>query len=360
MKTMETYSYLVPDASYKLIELSPELLEVIKLQKSGISIKASSHDSLDLVLTTDTKTFQLREKKHSNTQLLIKEKNEKIIGFSSFGSALELNKTIGRINYSNVPIYNGNLSKFKERLLKNQSISISVDELILQSPISRGEFDNHWIELNGSEIENIAVILSSNFITEILTLLINIIIANDLNFNNLNLYKIFQIIEIEIENEIENITIDILETVLKKFSKNLQNPFKIDFLKISKWYGIEMLKLYSTNSIEIDEFCLNWKSSIPSSLTSIESISIDLNMLKGYYYKITGSTNKIKYLNKHSLPMDNTSRFKALFQLNKYWDLDEFEPFIIDLNEKNLKITSFIMKYARVQKQGNKTIISSR
>ena len=121
------------------------------------------------------------------------------------------------------------------------------------------------------------------------------------------------------------------------------------------WYGIRALRKYaSRTSMPQEEFLVKWKSTFPP----FSPFSIDIKMLKGWYFK--PALTNIQYVSKDILPLDAKDRFKMLFKLQSQWDLEDISAFVEELNVKGLKIDNFIMKYARKKRVGKRNIVSGR
>lgn len=347
METNEMYAKVGMASRYKLLPLTVEVLETMK-NGEKLRIKAAGRE---LAVTCDSKTFQLRQKNHSNTQLLMSRDHagRGLVAMAGFSSELELKLSVGSIDLSEIPFYDGDLLK-----LMSQS-HMSVEELLQKSVISESEFYTKWIELNGSEVDRKAVILSQNYVTEVLGVVINTVIACKMDpAQPIAIGEIYKLID----NDDNTITIEVIHTILVKFSQNARYTdieFTLDLIKISTWYGVHSLKLFAQSlNISIDEFLIKWRSTLPSAL----STSLDISYLKGHYY--SPYPDQIRYINKNTLPSDPQSRFKNLFLLQQNWLIDDIIPFITDLNTKNFKPSAFIMKYARVKKQGSTTCVSAR
>lgn len=341
------YSNLQDDPCYRLIELSPELLEIIEKNEEPIFLKASNDES-DIIICSNSKTFQIKQRNHSNTVMLMNHKNDdkgdSFWSYSKQSSVFECKLGTGSIDIKDIPIYYGqDTSKISDN-------SVSVDFLKENSPISDLEFEKVWFNLNGSAIDGKAIILSHDFITRSLHVLIMSIMASNLNFEELSLIEVYQTL-----SEDDDFTIDIVETVLRKFANESREPFSLNKEKIAQWYGIESLKKYASQKyISPSEFSIKWKSEFPPFF----ECSIDLPLLSGYFVKPL--PDRIQYVSKHDLPDDINERLKILFKLQSSWELNDLIPFIEKFNVKGLKYENFIMKFAKKKKVGKRIIITPR
>lgn len=343
-------SRLQLDSSYKFMELTPELLNIIQENKEKLYLKSPNGEA-DVVLCTSSKTYKIRQRNHSNTVLVMKEKiadntdeNAQLIGYASLPSVFECHSVGPSIDTSGIPIYDGITEM-------NLSESLTIDELKQRSAISEQEFDKIWFDSNGSSFNDYAILLDEAFISKTLHLLIMSITAADLDLDEMSIIEVYN----SIKEEAPSFTIDIVESVLRKFSSNEKEPLKIDRVKVSQWYGIQSLRRNcSRRSLSLSEFQIKWKSELPPFFES----PIDVALLKGSYY--SPLPEKIQYISKDTLPNDINGRLKQLFKLQSTWDLNQLIPFIEEFNNKDLKWENFIMKFAKRKKIGKRFLITQK
>lgn len=340
---MKVYTHIEPSQEYRVIQLLPEIREAFGERNQELSIKASSHQS-EIVLCTRSKTFRLRQKNHSNTVLVMKQQDDALMGFTSLHSELEPMSVQGKIDISRIPVFRN------ARTYTQDENAPTVNEVLLQSPISRLEFKKQWGEIAGCEVAGKAALLHPKTVTEILDLILSTVIANKKSFE--------QVIVVEIYEHVKlvdaTITFEMVQSVILKFSDSLIEPFSIDSRKVSKWYGIHALQSYARDALSSEEFMIRWKSVIPGFF----NCSIELSLLVGFFYRPLNG--KVQYLHKQNLPSDPKERFNQLFRLQSTWEIAEIEPFISDLNTKNVKLESFIMKYAKRRKAAKQILVSAR
>lgn len=360
------------DHTYKLLQLSPELLDYIKSNEHGeLLLKSPSTLKNHIVLVTNNKTWKMRQMNHSNSVLLlnnmninklnktiehiipIEEPTNKLLGIANLAYEYELSKIPGHIEISNLPIYDGKIEATYEcEALHN------VETLMNDSPISREEFYNEWYTLCGCEVKGNAVILSKEFVTEGLQLLIPVLITKDIDYKsdafNISIADISQ--DLYLQNKLY--TQEVTNTILHKFciKDHASNRFRLNNLAVSKWFGIQTL--FSTNArlISPKDFLLKWKSSFPP----FYNVPIDLSQMRGYYCRPLNE--QIQFLNPSTLtPGDMSTRVKELFQIVKEWEYEEFLPFIEEFIPKGKKPESIVLKYAKKKRVGkNRFIVCPR
>lgn len=358
---------------YKLIQLPPALTDYIKeneyeSNENQLVIKSSKSIDNDLVLVNPDNTWKIRQMNHSNSVVLLNNMNvnklnhsldhisstqdqlpDKLLGITNLSYEYEISKVDGKIDISKLPDYDGSEIIGEYEIL--------IDDFINDSLISRNQFLAKWYNYCGCEINNRAVILTSDFVSEILHNLIPVLISNDIPYEseeyNLNLSHISKLM---LEQN-SSFTQNILVTILSKFGQTKNNTdFKLNNNKISKWFGIQTLIKLNHNLISTNQFLINWKSALPS----FYNIPIDLMQLRGYYCRPLN--DDIQYLNPENLSNnDISSRIKDLFKIVNSWDFDEFYPFIIDFIPPGRKPDLIILKFARKKRSGkNKFIVSPR
>ncbi|CAI1872259.1 hypothetical protein SEUBUCD646_0C00590 [Saccharomyces eubayanus] len=369
------------DTSYKLIQLTPELLDIIQdpAQNNQLRFKSLDEDKSEVVLCSHDKTWVLKQRKHSNTVLLMKEFVPEepisfdetqlfglskpymdILSFAKTESEFETREAEGQLNLDAVPMYDGELD-FRERAMKKSSTRIfeTLEELLENSPCSAVEGVSKWHKIGGSVKDGVLCILSQNFLSKALHVLLMSVMAESLDLQRLQIDDTYQAVGKDIENEFNPYTKEIIRTVLNKFAvqeqQSQEETWRLRIPFIAQWYGIQALRKYvSGTSMPLDEFLIKWKSLFPPFFPC----DIDVEMLRGYHFKPTDKT--IQYVARSTLPTDPKERFRVLFKLQSQWNLEDIKPLIEELNIRGMKIDSFIMKYARRKRLGKKTVVTSR
>ena len=366
--------------NYKLIQLPKTFINELKsssttnekiLLKYGINsnkfqLKSSSSNSTPF-LTTTNKTFKIRQQNHSNCQMLLHD----FINFKNFENYLIIENFHNNIiNYSNINIWEINdLNDIKDdkfnciTIESLNEVMISFIKIFNQTPISVVEFDNLIINDNVYPSFDKIVKISQNLKIQ----LINEIILNfnsiDIKGTILNIYnKISQKYNIKNHLIIRIITFLIINYTNITDDITTETPCIDQFIS----YNIEDKK-YILNDNKIIKFIIS------TILEKIKKISIDdllielrMNLPINYNTKfdikdiITGigyitNSNTVNYINIETLKNLKTpnERFDKLFQLKSNWLIEEIEPFISDINVRNIKIDKFALKYCKVKRVNN-------
>jgi sister chromatid cohesion protein DCC1 len=352
------YQQIKPDDTYtyKLLQLPNELLDLIKTNNEPITLKSGSTDDENhLVVCSEHKTWRLRQMNHSNYITLLDNSNNNhnnkiygscteepfdasntLVGFANTTYEYELSPFTGVINKSNLPIFDG---KFPD---DGNYTKTSMEKLLEESPISKYEFYHNWYANGGCDVEDIAVILSDSWITEVLTMIITVLIAQGLDYNLcwFDLKSTFQLVH----NENNDFTESMVTTVIHKFSRVKDGQFMLENESIAQWFGIQTLAQSNLKLWKKQEFLIHWKSSLPE----FYNVSLDLKNLYGHYCRPV--EDRIRYVDTSKLSSQVSIRFTQLFQAASLWDYNEFLPFITKLVPPGKKVDTMIMKYGRKKK----------
>ncbi|KAK8440893.1 Ctf8p and Ctf18p associating protein [Candidozyma auris] len=342
------------DYTYKLVELSDDLVDYIKKGKGSLSFKSPKSIDNHLVLCTDDETYTVRQQNHSNTTILmndahvnkLKQKFEttdsSLVGIEQLSYTYELTKSSGYIDTAGIAKYPGGDVKSSK----------NIDQVKADSPVDAAHFEKQWYGLCGSTIDGYAVLLETDFITDALYTLISIL----LSLSKANEEYDLQQVASKCESQNTKLTKEIVATLSHRFGEETSpSRFKLDQNKCAWWFGVETMKKASPSLLTEKEFMLKWKSSLPPFF----SASLDLSFLRGNFCR--PQSDKIRYLNPEMLSKDLHARIKELFQMVKEWDYEEFLSFIDSFIPATKKKDSVIVKFARKKRVGkNKFVVCPR
>lgn len=360
---------------YKFLKLSPELLDYMKTKtKPELLIKSSYLDKKNgnnfLVLCTKDKTWKIKQANQTNTILLLENRksdfqninnnpqikktniNNNLVKLQSTNYCYELYDSYGHFDESLLPVYSGN--SIIDCEINKDTIKTSVNEFLLNSPISRSEFFSKWYLYKGCEINGQAYILSDEFVSEALQTLIALLFSKkiDVNSNKINLLEIKK----SMINEGNRFTDSIFDTIIHKFSSFVSDSyFQLNNNSIAQWFGTQLLISLKSTPTSRELFLIQWKDCLPP----FYNPSFLLKDLYGYFYTVFD--DHILYLDPQSLSNDISVRFTQLFNLHDTWHYDEFIPYIINLTSSKQSADMLISKYARKKRtRDNKLFIISK
>lgn len=340
MTRINLYSKMKLDSSYKLIQLTPDILKVIEQSANNnkekredekgenssndqsygtfptglafktINMKDNQINKNDVVLCSSNKTWLLRQKNHSNTVLLMKKykpdkkivlpenllfgKKEQptldLLGFSKTTYEYETKPIHGKINLDLIPIFDGELNFGKDFIYQekdedNNNNNIlsrylkNFDELVENSACSREECLKEWHEMGGCKVNGYICIFSEAFMTKALHVTLVSILGGSIDMNELDLKETFKLVTRDIDEDYNPYTLEVIETVLNKFgTKRLKND-----LNDGKMVGNDNNKI-----------C--WK--------------LNMDIIAKWY----GKQALLKYASQHSVPIDEfLIKWKSLF-----------------------------------------------
>ncbi|WPK25296.1 hypothetical protein PUMCH_002607 [Australozyma saopauloensis] len=345
------------DHKYKLMQLPKELLEYLKTPDNVLEFKLPLSRKNHLVLCTESETYTVRQMNHSNTQLVVEDLQVPAVGRKLMGlgpdssSSLlavglcsylyELTPSLGEIETAGLPLYDGTAE------LLVGSVPLSVESLMQSSPIARTCFQSQWHALCGSEIDGIAVILSPDFVTNVLYTIIAVAIAE--KWSSFTLEEMAP----RLASENSKFTRLVLETIAGKFCECKDNELSLNRPEIAKWFGIMSLKKLATATSDKD-LLLQWKSSLPPFFNAL----LDLKVLRGHFYRPLAG--RLQYLNKETLSPEIHARIKDMFKITKDWDYDEFLPYVEEFIPATKKADAVILKYAKKKRMGKLFVVCPR
>lgn len=336
------------DHIYKLVELPDDLLDYIKTEPGKtLQFKAPTGPN-NLVLCTDSTTYNVRQMNHSNTVLLMNDMSSnylqknlatgdlerKLLGIGMTRYQYELTNCDGFVDTTGIPTYSGTIEKAEK----------TVADVLADSPISKERFYKSWYDLCGSEVDGYAVILGPDFTTDVLHTLVSILIASgaaDGAFSESSLAK-------SALEQNPKYTPQVVHTVVEKFSTD----GKLSNEAVAKWFGIQTLKKCS--ELPDNEFLLKWKLSLPP----FYDAPLDLVLVRGNYCR--PYVGRVRHLHGANLSNEISARIKELFQIVKEWDYDEFLPYVEEFIPLTKKPESVILKFARKKRVGKKFVVCPR
>lgn len=335
------------NAHYKLIQLNPELMLAIE-KGEEIVIKESATLEPQLVMTSASSTWKIRQMNHSNLVLIMQDTKDMNVGAYATGASAperglvgvalcsyeyELTPMKGYIDPQMIPVYTG--GPVPQTVLMSQ--------LLDDSPVSPAEFTEAWSKLGGCELDGYAVLLSTELISRVLYLMLTTLIAHQVDYND----------TLPVEDVINWLPAEnpaVVRSVVAKFCQG----DKLDNNAVVRWFGIEKLKDLQNQTVVHKIFLLKWKSSLPE----FYNVPLDITELRGYFY--TPVDGMIQYIDRDLLANDVKVRVAQLLDRQRQWDYDEFVSLIDDLVPVGKKPDTIIMKHARKKRLGSKFVVTTR
>lgn len=368
-------------------------------------------------LTTINSTFKLRQQNHSNCVMLLND-NKSILNFNNYlimekQNMSQLNNI--KLNFKDINIielksftelndsnneYNDDDDDLNCVTIKNlNNIFKSCKKLFENTPISIVEFDsllifnglipnfNSLIKIN-SNLEMLILNLILSFIPNdndndgngnfLLSSFSNNQIEQIINQSSEKIYKKFKILKnqhlikriiinvwkrytINEDNEDNNKENNDFQTLDQYIYYSLSNNFKskLNHNKIIKFLTMTILR--KEKKILLNDLLIQIRLNLPSNYLPNFEINEILNGFS-YLKKLDNNEIEINYLLPDQLTIfkNPKERFEKLFTFKNQWPIEEIQPFIISLNTKGIKIDKFCLKYCRVKKIKNRTVLMRR
>ncbi|KAG4302993.1 hypothetical protein PCANB_000675 [Pneumocystis canis] len=326
-----------------LIELTDELLELLKTEKTSCLTLKPDYDRHGTVLCSPSKTYFLRDVSQTNSLLLFQHENDGFSLLKDAKSYLEIIPIPVRINFKPfAPIYDG------YNLHVSDMISLyTLPQVKRRIPASDEEIHRALTNSMCLVINGYLRQLSFNYILRVLQLILANAEAEEIPLDKLKLDVLMVYIG---SDELK----DVVELILRRFSRTQIEPYVMDGPSIARWIGIQLLAEKKGISIPLEDFIQTWKSIIPSPF----SMHAELSLLQGEYI-LTGSSS-LRYFPADMLPMDPALRFHELFLAQPKWNLSDILPFVRGLETDETKIDALLRKFARKQNVCEKTIVTAR
>lgn len=344
------------DHVYKLVQLPPALLELIKAGDQQLHFKAPESVKNHLVVCTNDDTYVVRQMNHSNTMLILNDMAINPLGVSLahttllpeghllLGVALssyeyELSATDGYIDTSEIDSYDGSGTTKSQK---------SVADVLADLPIAPLQFETQWHRLCGSEVDGRAVLLSASFVTDALYTMISYLIAN-----RMDAFEPEKVAP-HMLREDPRLTAPIVATLTGRFcSSSTDNQWQLDKESVACWFGVETLKRLAT-AVPDNELLLQWKSSLPPFFNA----PLEMKLLHGNYCR--PDAGKVRYLARAALSPEISARIKEMFLIVREWDYDEFLPFVAEFIPPTKKADSVLLKYSHKRRVGKRFVLGPR
>lgn len=344
------------DHVYKLVQLPPALLDVMKTGNQKIQFKAPGATKNHLVVCTDNDTYTVRQMNHSNTVLLVNDMSANpldaslthrslapagrvLLGVALSSYEYELTPTDGYIDTSGIATYTGSGPVPSKK---------TVSDVIADLPIALLQFADQWHLACGSEVDGLAVLLSPAFVTDVLYTVISHLVATRADtFDPVDVAS-------QVQKDDSRVTAPVVATIAGKFCvRTAEGQLQLDEEAVARWFGLEVLKR-TPSAVSDNELLLQWKSSLPP----FYSAPLEMRLLHGHYCR--PEVGKVRYLARAALSPEIHARIKEMFQMVREWDYDEFLPFVAEFIPATKKADSVLLKYSRKRRVGKRFVVGPR
>ncbi|XP_011566131.3 sister chromatid cohesion protein DCC1 [Plutella xylostella] len=388
-----------PDASLhndnlRLMQLDDYLLKEIE---AGKELVFKGEREENVVLCTETKTYDVKEAETSNSLLLVPElmfatdtghdetmKNNSMDGDSdtSFDkSNTSLNKSTDSDdgkpprNIQHKDIVNTfftyyELKQCKPRLNKlrkileatryrgpeleyavDKSKLLDYNKLFHQIQASRAELTQELEKIQAIEIDGYYRLLEFDYEFRVLSYMLDLIEENSWPLDRISK-------EITIDSLKELVPSSILEAMFRHYTDptveeggDLYFQYKQD--KVCRFLAGVLLK--SAGKFNLAEFLQAWKDSVPEGMVADESLLLGIALID------KSTTPQVIWgFAESELPEDINERFKILFQTKPKWTVADISPYIECYATEKINVNALLTKYARASTQDGVRVFSAK
>ncbi|KAI0633715.1 sister chromatid cohesion protein Dcc1 [Trametes polyzona] len=358
-------------ASYKLLELPPDLYKAIENAPEGsqppiFTIKGASDE--DAVLCTADKTYTVRSVVLSNSVLVVTrdpkdmevddsgEPAEDVAIRDRVNEVIELVPSVPRLHRLNGLLRgreydeghedeemlsedeDGNPRKRQRFTYEDARTKIQASD----AELDRGLRDRRVLILKG-ELRPIA----PSYLTTILELLLTNLVSLSLPYTDAPVTPL--LVALEDEHDIRR---DVARQVMTWFGKieegKVGQTWEMDADAVVREVGLGILRSHRDEPVPEKEFLMQWRKAVGDTFEE----RVSLTLLSGNYL---ASTNPLAdppvllltYYPSAALPVEPSARFAELFVARPRWKADEITPFLSDIAVDSKERDKLLLKHAR-------------
>ncbi|KAJ0171436.1 hypothetical protein K1T71_012986 [Dendrolimus kikuchii] len=378
----------------RLIQLDDYLLKEIE---AGNELVFKGDPDENVVLCTNSKTYDVKEAETSNSLLLVPDLlfaaltglDETVQNNSMEDSDSSFDKSNNSLNkstdsddgtllprkiehkdivntfftYYELKPCKPRLSKLRKLLEQSKyqgsELEYSVDkaklftyEAILdQVQASRAELDDELEKIQAIKIDDHYRILEFDYEFRVLSYMLDLIEENS--------WPLDKISKDETLNSLkELVPLQILEAMFRFYTveslidDNVQY-YKYKEDKVCRFLGRVLLT--SAGKFNLVEFMQAWKDSVPEGMTTSETL------LSGIALTDKSTNPQVVWgFAESDLPDEINERFKLLFQTKAKWTVDEISPYVECYATEKLNVNALLTKYARASTQDGVRVFSAK
>ncbi|RVE51795.1 hypothetical protein evm_003598 [Chilo suppressalis] len=379
----------------RLMQLDDYLLKEIE-EGNELIFKGDADENV--VLCTNTKTYDVKEAETSNSLLLVPDLlfaaatglNESVQNNSmecdsdtSFEkSNISLNKSTDSDEGNKAPrhiehkdIINTFFTYFelrpcKPRLNKLRKLLeptvyqgveleyaveknklLTYENIFDQIQASSVELDEELEKIQAIKIDNYYRLLDFDYEFRVLSYMLDLIEENSWPLDKISK-------EITFDSLKELLPMPILEATFKFYTTESEVEDGIQYYqykqdKVCTFLARVLLK--SAGKFNLAEFLQAWNDSVPEGMVPNESLLSGVALIDK-----TSTPNVIWAMSEADLPEDINERFKVLFQKKTKWTVAEISPYIECYATEKLNVNAILTKYARASTQDGVRVFSAK
>lgn len=329
------FSPQFPDRDFRLIEVTDEILNEIVYNKSEC-LKMIGTPKNPVVLCSEHETFSVKKVETSNTLYIV-------------DASASINFSIESINSSFYELKNmpGNVDQL-ESLLSNDDEELSFEDIEKCVQASKSEISIALKKLGVVELNGKMRMLSKQATLELTSTIFDTIIENNWKIESIDEKALIANLPSDINIlTVRHILGTLGEELIEKES-SLSTRWKLDRNKVLRASAHLVFTSpdsgYDKSHFPVEEFVNIWATKSPGVGKWLDLESKEIVLLKGIAMKEHNTSNSssvtsgssidtsfYRYYPVDSLPRTPKERFQQLFTVKAKFQLDELEPYLIDL-----------------------------
>nr|CAG4648074.1 EOG090X09TV [Moina brachiata]SVE93132.1 EOG090X09TV [Moina brachiata] len=333
---------LVSSKEIKLLELSKDMVDYIK---SGESLYIKGNDTSNVVLCTNTHTFDLKEAETSNSMLILPSLDSGKQVEASENRTLKTQEVLGIYHtyYEMKPIKPrlqslrnalGNFPyKGKNTELSREPTGYSFAELKDIILASEEEILCKLQELHCVKVKGRWRLLDVGFMFGWISHLDTILRGRESRLDDIS--------KSEVEDWMALFdTPDVNEKCMSLFMEVTGDYLRWNSKAVSQLFAMYLLP--ELRAFDCKDFFTAWQQSMPDGVTALEEYLDGIAIVD---YDSTPSL--VKYMPEFEMPEDVNERLDMLFRTRSKWTLQAITPYIQPLTDAKTNVAALLTKYAR-------------
>ncbi|KAJ7068351.1 sister chromatid cohesion protein Dcc1 [Mycena amicta] len=338
---------LTDDAgSFKLLELPPELCNLVENSLTPLRFAVKGQSGEDAVLCTpDDRTYTIRSVVLSNNILVVTadDGNDAVVVVrDQLTEVLELTPTLPKLEKLSALLRGRDYDDVADTAnVDEPGISYADARSLIQASdgeLARALRERHILDIHGT-LRPIA----PSYLTAILETILNHLVAQGLKPDAVPISDLS--VTLADENEI---SIAVSTQVMGWFGQIQDGMWSLDVPGVVREIGLGILRPHKHEPIAKDEHLRRWRLAVGDTFEG----SVSLELLLGNYLETISSglldrRDTLTYFPSSELPVDPSSRFIDLFLTRQRWKAEDIAPFLSDIALNNKERDKLLLKYTR-------------
>lgn len=374
---MDLYTPLGLETHHKLVQLTPELLKILESPEIPLYFKAAGEAAPndEVVLCTDNKTFQLKQKDHSNTVLILRKRDAQLGTFeaiASTGYEYEVISSNGHINLDAVPMITDMSAVMNAAEAPNPGPA-TFEAVAAESACSYQEALAQWRRASGVELPEHGgtYILGRSLVDPWL----RVLLASIMEFAPINGHECKRAVQWQklltsMRDGSEMFHDAVAMSVLWRFGACSGDEYVLNMREVVVWQGLNALRSFPhAAEVSTDELLIRWQAQFPPYF----ECELNTVMLQGWicHTRVSethAARTHLRLVDPTTLPSTSNrtsagalrDRLAYLFKLQRCWFISDLEPYVEDLNTRKAKTESLLLRHCRILALGKDKIAVTR